>query len=267
MLSASLLYGAITGLAFALTFWGYDTILLTRANVAYAWLPFIIGVTCSVLIYALVACLTYLANSSLVGFVIWAMAARLIAELTIAIPIKIAPRIMEILEAGVGVWVPYHTYNVAFKTWIGIGFIWLAIFSGILGLLQLTLLEQATHSFTPFSRVMPFIISIAVMLLGSLMVNNLVNERLHSPLLAVNDLIEFAIENKGATVEPALARQRHLGAVGGISDVVVPPFRLFLGNYDDTFDQVDVLVDFDGEWVLCITMNSTPSYCKLAKEQ
>lgn len=265
ILFANLLYGATVGIIFALVFWGYDAFLLSQAHAAYAWLPLVIGLMFSSVIFTLVALLTYLANKSIVGLIIWVMAARLVIELTIAIPIKITPIVMKILEPELAAWIPSHAYNTTFKVWISMGFLWLAIFSGILGLMQLILVEQIAHVSIPFKRVSPYVLISIIMLIGSLVANNLINEQFRSPILAINGLVNFAVDNKDIDVEPILARQMHLGALGGVRDFLKPSFRLFLGGYDDTFSQVDVLIDFDGKWILCSTVNGTPTYCRMTK--
>ena len=265
--SATLLYGAIIGFTFSLMYWGKDTLLLGNSNMAYAWLQFVIATICVMFIFSLAAFLTNLINKALAGIVIWVVAARFIAELTVAIPIMITPYFMKIIEPGLIIWVPVHTYTATTKVWITVGFMGLAIFSGVLGFLQLLLVEQAEQYVSPASRIMPFIMTIVIMLVGSVLVINLVNERIQPPMVAVNKLINFSIENKDIKVDPDLAREMHLGALNEVRDMVVTPFRLFLGDYDETFSQVDVIIDFNGNWVTCKTVSGNLTYCKLAERQ
>jgi hypothetical protein len=90
----------------------------------------------------------------------------------------------------------------------------------------------------------------------------MINEQLRAPLLATDDMIRFAIDNRNTSVAPALARAMHLSTVDPISDLINRPRRLFLGQYSETFWQVDVLIDFDGKWVDCTTVLAQPTFCK-----
>ncbi|MFC2065102.1 hypothetical protein ACFLXB_08410 [Chloroflexota bacterium] len=265
IIKTSLFYGVIIGFTYALVYWGYDSLILMNSHVAYAWLQFIIGAICSILIFSLAALLTYLANKSWAGLVFWVLAARLVAELTIAIPLKIVPFIMKLFEPEIAVWIPAHTYSSTTDTWITIAFIGLAIFSGILGLLQIVLVEQAAEAQAQFSQIMPFILSIIIILIGSVMVINLVSERLQPAMVAVDDLISFTIDNKGVEIDPALAREMHYGAIRGVIEHVNTPYRLFLGDYDRTFTQIDIIIDFHGKWITCNTVGGNITYCKLSK--
>ena len=265
IINTSLLYGVIIGFTYALIYWGYDSLILLNSHVAYAWLQFVIGAICSVLIFSLAAILTYLTNRSLAGLVIWVLAARLVAELTIAIPLKIVPFIMKVFEPEIAIWVPAHSYSSTTDTWITIAFIGLAIFCGILGLLQIVLVEQASSSQALFSRIMPFILSSIIIVIGSVMVINLVQERLQPAMVAVDDLITFAIDNQGVEVEPALSREMHYGAVRGVIDYIKTPYRLFFGDFDRTFTQIDIIIDFHGKWVTCKTVAGNITYCELSE--
>ena len=150
------------------------------------------------------------------------LAARLIAGLTIAIPLKIVPFIMKLFEPEIAVWVPTHYNTSTTDTWVMIAFIGLGIFAGLLGLLQMVLVEQAAKSQAPFSRIMPFILSVIIILIGSGIVINLVNERVQPAMVAVDDLITFAIDNQGKEIESTLAREMHYGAIRGVLDHVKP---------------------------------------------
>lgn len=95
-----------------------------------------------------------------------------------------------------------------------------------------------------------------------MMVSNMVNEQLHAPLLATDQMIQFAVDHQNVNVDPVVARQMHLSTVDTISDLINRPRRLFLGQYDGTFSQEEVLIDFDGKWVDCTAVIAQPVYCK-----
>jgi hypothetical protein len=257
----NLLFGAIAGLAFSLSLWGYEAILLFKAHVAYPWIPVVVGTALCVFVCTLVAWLTHLVNNSLLGLVFWVLAAYLIAKLTIAVPLKITPRVILLLEPGLQSWLPGYPYNSTLRIWTGISAIWLGIFFAIFGLLQLTLVEQAARAPALASRLTPYFVCVPIMVLASVMTSNLVNEQLRSSLLATDRLIQFAVDNRNTVVDPALARQEHLAALRTVSDLINRPRRLFLGRYDEYMNQINVLIDFDGEWAYCTTVSGQAIFC------
>ena len=259
----SVLLGGISGCAFSSAMWAYETIQLFRAHVAYPWMPFLVGTIFFTIICTLAALLTCLMNRALLGVVFWVLAARLIAYLVIEIPLKIVPGLMMFFEPGLRSRLPGYPINATFRSWEEIGTIGLAIFLGILGLLQLTLVDQAVPAASPAGRLIAYFVFIPIIFLASAMLSDMINQPLEAPLAATNDLVQFAVDNQNTHVDPLIARQEHLGSVGPIAKLINRPRRLFLGSYDTTFSQVEVLIDFSGEWVNCTTVSLQPVFCQI----
>ena len=257
----TLLLGVIAGLAFSLALWGYEAILFIQAHVAYPWLPILIGTILCTLVCTLAALLTWLVNRALLGIVFWVLAARVIAELAITLPLKINPALMRFFEPALRSRLPAYPMNDTFQTWAGFGTVWLAIFLGILGLLQLTLVESSVPATTAAGRLGAYFIFVPVMILASVMSSNMINEQLRAPLIGTNNVIKFATTHQNETVDPTIAREMHLGALGNISGLIDQPHRLFMGQYDQYYQQVDVLIDFQGKWVDCTTIVAQPVNC------
>jgi hypothetical protein len=258
----TLLLGTFAGLIFSLVLWGYESILFLLAHVAYPWISFLVGTISCVLVCVVAALLTRLINRALLGVAFWVLAARLIAEMAIYIPIRIGPSLMVFFEPGLRTHLPAYPIRDAFQIWAGLDTIWLAIFLGILGLLQLTLVETAVPATHAAGRLTPYFIFIPVILLASVMSGNVVNEQFRAPLLATNNLIQFSIDNQNVKVDSDIARQMHMSSLNTISDLISRPRRLFLGQYDESFGQVDILIDFNGEWADCTAINAAPVFCK-----
>ncbi len=257
----TLLLGVISGLSFSLALWGYEAILFIQAHVAYPWILILVGALLCILVCTFAALLTRLGNKALLGVVLWVVAARLLAELAITVPLKIAPSLMIFFEPGLRSRLPAYPINDTFQTWTGFGTVWLAIFLGILGLLQLTLVESSVPATTAAGRLMAYFIFVPVMILASVMSSNMISEQLRAPLIATNNGIQFYIDHQNVKVDPVLSRQMHMSSFDPISGLINRPRRLFLGQYDDYFGQVDVLVDFHGGWVACTTVYEQPVGC------
>jgi hypothetical protein len=262
----TLLLGIIAGLTFSLSLWGYECILFIKAHLAYPWLPVLTGTILCILICTLAALLTWLVNRALLGAVFWILAARLIALLATFLPLKIIPALMKFFEPGLNSRLPAYPITGTFQTWAWICTVWLAIFMAILGLLQLTLVESSVPAITSGGRLGAYLIFIPVMILASVLSSNMVNEQMRAPLIGTDELIQFAVEHQNTSVDPAVARQMHLSTVNNISSLINRPRRLFLGQYDEYYSQVAVVVDFDGEWAECSTVSAQPVFCNPAQK-
>lgn len=258
----SLLLGAISGFVLSTAIWAYETFLLAQAHAAYAWIPYLVGTILFMGVCAVAAVLTCLLNRALLGIVFWILAGRLMAVLVITIPLKIATGLMFIIEPGLQSRLPAYAINSTFRTWEGFATIVLAIFMGILGLLQLTMVDQSVPAISPAGRLIAYFVFIPIILLASVMVSNMINQQMGAPLLATNQLIQFAIDHQNTKVDPIIARQMQLSTLDPIASLIDRPRRLFLGKYDETFSQVEVLIDFGGEWVDCTTVSLQPVYCQ-----
>lgn len=263
----SMLLGAVAGLAFSLALWAYEAILLFKAHVAYAWIPVVVGTLLAMLICLSAALLTWVLNRALLGLVFWVVAARLVASLALDIPLRIAPRLMILFEPGLSSRLPVYPMTSTFQTWGWFGTIWLAIFFGILGLLQITLVEQAVPSTSSAGRLIPYFVFVPVMLVASFMSSNMINEQLRAPFIETNAAIQFAIDHPEINVSSTNARDMHFGTIQTLSPALNQSRRLFLGKYDDSYYQVDVLIDFNGTWADCNTANTQPVYCKMDTTQ
>ncbi len=259
----SLWLGAITGFVISSALWADDMVLLIQAHIAYPWISCLAGTILFIGVCTSAALLTWLVNRALLGIVFWVLAGRLMAVLLITIPLKIAPGVMFIFEPGLQSRLPAYAVNSTFRSWDWFGTVVLAIFFGILGLLQLTLVDQSVPAVSPAGRLTAYFVFVPIVLLASVMVGDMINQQLRAPLLATNQLIQFAIDHENTKVDPAIARQMQLSTIDPIARLINRPRRLFLGKYDETFSQVDVLIDFGGEWVDCTTVNLQPVYCQI----
>jgi len=85
--------------------------------------------------------------------------------------------------------------------------------------------------------------------------------------METNAAIQFAIDHPDINVSSTTARDMHFGTIQTLSPDLNQPRRFFLGKYDDSYYQVDVLIDFNGTWADCNTANTQPVFCKLDTTQ
>ena len=257
-------YGVTVGLSFAIATWGMDGYILSQAHACYPWLKLIIGSLFCALAGGTTGWLVARIDRSLIAVLLWLITAGLFSWLIVVLPLQIAPRLTGWFQPEYAKLVNYSDFgiNVALQTRIGVAYVWVGIFITIVGFLQLTLSESAMFASTLFGRFSPVIISIVIVAISGSIVDGLNNEPLRAAIQGVNDLIQFAEEHQGQTVDPATARQVHLASLREAQDLVSQPRYLAIGKYDEWLGRVEVLVKFGNEWVNCSAIYNQPSFCK-----
>jgi hypothetical protein len=257
---AGVLYGLAAGLAFAIFAWGIDALLLARAHGAFAWVKFIPSIFICAASGALVGWLSMLVQRVWFTFLIWLAQALFFAHLILWLPLKLAPPLIKIFNPALGDFLKYPYYpELQQNLWFG--FVFIAAVSIVCALLEGILIDQALFSSGKFALIVPLVVaSMAFALIGKT-TDSLLNKNLRDPILSVDRVIEFALENEGKEVPSEVARKMRLFALNQVSEAVTSQRTLILSNFDEMMGQVDVLVDFDGQWVKCPVIWNQVSVC------
>lgn len=256
-----LMYGCAAGLAFAIFGWGVDAFQLLAAHGAYAFVKFIPGLLLCTVTGTLVGWLTALIQKPLIGILLWISNALLYAWLVFWLPIRSTPAIIKIFDSILGEYLQYPFYKSLNQT-LWFGFATIALVAIIFGLLENILIDQAIFSSGKIAKLVPLImVAVAFSLVGSSS-DSLLNKNLREPLITVDNLIDFAVDNLDNDVDPALARAMHLNSVKTIRHLLPLERTLILSNFDEAIGQVDVLVNFYGKWVKCTTIYNQVTFCK-----
>lgn len=261
-----LLFGLTAGLAFAVFAWGVDGLVLAGAHGAYPWVKFIPGLIISLICGGLVGWLTIRWQNTVLNLLLWFAFALLLSKLFLWLPIKAAPHIIGWFDGYLGNFLNYPLYkDFSHIQWIG--FIVIALISLLCALLENLLIEQALFSTSSFSVIVPIIISFVFFCLAGNTIDGLYNKQIRQPILAVDNLIQFAIDNAGKEVSPETSRAMHLAAVNPIKEYLPLERTIILSNYDQMLGQIDVLVKFNGSWVKCTTVYNQVTFCKLVFDE
>lgn len=261
-----LLFGLTAGLAFAVFAWGVDGFLLARAHGAYPWIKFLPGLLISLVGGGLVGWLTVRLQNPIIRLLLWLIFALLLSKLFLWIPIKAAPQIIGWFDSYLGNFLNYPLYS-DFNDIQWIGFVVIALISVLCGLLENVLIEQALFSTASFSTAIPLVISFVFFCLAGTTIDGLYNKQIREPIIVVDELIQFAVENTGKEVSAETSRAMHLSAVNTIKELLPLERSLILSNYDQMLGQIDVLVKFNGHWVKCTTVYNQVTFCKLVFDQ
>jgi hypothetical protein len=256
-----LFYGLFGGAAFSVTAWGYDGWLLSHAHAAFPWLNFITSLVICIIVAALAGWLTARLDSSMIGILLWMSVACLFAWLTVWIPLHLTPYFMRLIDPGLRGWLEFPYYS-SMKLLMGIALIAIGIAAVFIGALESTLIEQSLFSSAPIAVLVPVLVCIFLFSISGIATDYLVNQPFRESLQVIDNIIQFTLDNEGKEIDRATARVMHLGAIGAVRDLIHKPRRLIIGDFTETVDRVDILVDFDGQWVNCVTVSAQAAFCK-----
>lgn len=260
-----LLYGLAAGLAFSIFAWGIDAILIAYAHGSYSFVKFIPGMLISVIIGGLVGWITVRIQNHLISVGVWLLFALMLSRLFIWLPIKAAPWLIKLFDNHLGEYLNYPFYkDMGQINWFG--FATIALVAIICALIENILIDQALFSTGKVVLAIPIVVCALCFSLAGNAVDGLFNKSIREPILAVNKLMQFAVDNLDKEVSAEVSRSMHLAAVKTITEYLPRERSLILSNFDQSFGQVDVLVDFDGYWVKCTTVYNQVTFCKPALE-
>ncbi len=260
-----IVYGAVAGLAFAAASWGWNGYMLSGAHVYFPWLAFAVGAAACALFGALVGWLTALTNSGLAGALLWIASSLFFAWMIVALPLQITPFLLTKLDPQYAALTTYSAESVQFPYRFGVVAAWLFFFMLVVGALQQPVTESAAFSASAFGKIAPFFICVVVMAIGGAVTDNLINVYFREALLSLDQTIQFVVENQGKEeIDLARARQLHAKALGPVEALVRQERFLAVGGYDNTLEDLQVLVKFGGRWAQCRMQNAQLILCKEA---
>jgi hypothetical protein len=243
-------FGAALGLTFSISAWGIDAYLLNRMHGLYPWLKFLGGVIPCMIVGGFTGWLSARLDKPFFALLLWVAAASVFAWLTVGLPLQITPRLLSVAEPGVKDLLHY-TYYEAFSTRFWVAYVWIAIFIALAGFLQIPLSDSGVFSTSVFGKISPMLFTLVLMAICGTIVDGLNNEKLRSPVDAVNMTTQFVIDNQGKKIDPAVARRMHLGALRTVEDLVTQKRQFIVSGYDQYLEEVQVLARFDRAWVEC----------------
>jgi hypothetical protein len=255
-----LIYGTLAGVTYAGLVWGYDAYLLAQANAALPWLKLALGGTLAVVGLGFTGWLTARLDSPLLSALLWLISGVVLAwaaaylsygNLTVLLRL-LAPDLLAHYSAPIG--------TIFSQRWTILAFL-VGLASILIGLLELPLVEAAAMAPGPIGRMLPLTVCIPIALLLGLLTDNLVNEKQRAAILAMDELIRYALETEGQAVNPQKAAEMHLRAADPLRPYLHQERRLQVDSFDTELTVVNVLVGFPGTWFVCSTYYSKPNYC------
>ncbi|GAP12296.1 hypothetical protein LARV_00028 [Longilinea arvoryzae] len=258
-----LLFGIIAGLAFSITTWGTDAVQLALAHSATPFVKFLPGMAMSVAAGGVVGWLSIRFEKAKLAILLWLALAVFLSWLVLWLPLQLAPGLQKAFNPQATHF--FHFSAIDGKTQIAaFVFLVVAFVSLVCGLLEVHLIDQAMISQGGMAILTPLLISLALFGFAGISADDLLNRNLREPIQALNDVIQFAVDNEGKEVSASLAREKRLSVVKEITGLVDRPRKLTVIGFDSSMWQIDILADFDGNLATCTVMVNQPTMCSLA---
>lgn len=257
-----LLYGIITGLTYAIASYAIDGTILSQSHAYLPWTMLISGAILCATACGIFGWLTSYLESSLTGALFWLLAALLLAGITVALPMYIMPFVATQFDPALASLMIYER-NVEFLSRFGVTLAWILPIVLIVGVTQVPILEPAVFATSFFGKMKPFLFSIVIISLGSMMIDDVINKQLRSAIVSLDKTIQFVVDNKGNdNVDKVLSREMRARSLTGVLDEVSETRYLFVAGFDKSLGDLDILVKFEDTWAACEVLYSQPLVCK-----
>jgi hypothetical protein len=152
--------------------------------------------------------------------------------------------------------------DVGFR--IGLAAVWITPFMLVVGMTQLPITESSVSSTSFLGKIIPFFFCIVVISLSGSVVDSLINEHFRDAIRSLDNTIQFTLDNKNnPQVDEAIARRMNASSLNSVQEYVVQTRHLYVGKYENTFGEIQVLIIFKDQWVDCTVIYSQPAYCKI----
>jgi len=256
-----ILYGVATALAFVAATWGMDAVTMSRVHAYQPWLKLIVGALVCAPVGGLAGLLAARLEKPFLSICVWLVTVGIFAWISTANTFQIFPSLLLKLNPAFASFIDYSNFtNLTSRATFA--YVWIAIFGGLVGVLQIPLSERAVFSAYSGSKFVSLLLPVVIMALCGIYVDNFSNQPLRSPLVSVNRVVEFAIETRGQAVEPKLAREMRRNTIREIEGWLDKPYFLVVSSFDQDLGRVHVYANFGGNWADCPVLYEQPSFCE-----
>ena len=255
----NLLIGALGSLAYAILAWGVDSYLLQSHNGSMPWLKMALGLPAVLLIFLIATWISARSNNLITRALTWMSAATILSFM-------ISYLSFQGMEFAWKTIYPIHADQISYtllETIRGRLFV-IIVMSNILFFIGGMLVESASEAMIKSSGligwVLPILFCLAFFGGAGYVADANFNLQLRDQIISVNEQISEA-----AMVNSTQMTERQERLIRRFTKLDVPldgPRRLFVGSFDGSFTQSVILIDFDGIWASCTSINGLVGNCE-----
>jgi len=256
-----LIAGVLAGLGFALAAWGYDGVMLARAQAELPFLKLALGLLPCLLIAGLAGYLSARYDSGLLAFIFWLLAGCVMTWLVSHLPFEGVSAFIRLTEPGFR-GITAYPFVLGARVRMTLLYLVIGLLSGLFGIFFLFLIESATRAADSTGRWFNLALSIPLILFAGLAADNLINQPFRTPIIIIDRLIRLELNAENQPVSEELARSMHLRALDPLKDLLHQPRKLALGDYDpQSLSASTVIVRLPGANFSCSMIEEQTTYC------
>ena len=253
------LFGLLAGLTLLVVVWGMDAWALARAGGILPWAKLLFAGFCILLPLALLGWLSLRLQHAAIAAVLWLLAGVVFGWFAAQVAFHFFPW-------ALARWAPETAGHIVYR--YGVGIATRAQASSILcglvfffaGLMLTNLVEGGSRAAYPAGRFLAILAWVAFFALSGSLVDSMINAPLRTPVTTMDELISFRLSDPGA-MDSERARLLHASVLNPVENLLPRPHRMVVASFDKLMSLVRVLIDFQGSWVQCTSIEGQPSYC------
>lgn len=252
--------GALAGFVYSFMAWGIDAIQLSTANASLPWLKFAIAVLPVTALFMLVAWISTRVTHLVLRMLLWMVLATGLSFLISLFSFQFNAAILRSIHPQVSSVINYITpAGISSRRFV------IIIMTNILLIVGGLMFETASQSYFSATSVVgqfvPILLCLAFFGGAGYVADSNYNTELRSQLVNVDDQLE---EIANLDMNSLSERdQRMIRRFTKLNVDLQGPRKLVIGNFDDSFSQLEMLINFDGVWVNCLTINSFVGNCEM----
>lgn len=251
--------GLIAGVAYSLFAWGIDAYLLQISHYTAPWLKFLVGTIPVILIITLTAWLGTKLNNVVSKTLLWMAAATGLSFLISTITFQGSEFAYKVILPEVGDRILYMaTEGIKSRLFV------IIVMTNILFILGGLLIDSASEALITasgvFGWIFPILFCLAFFAGAGFVADSNFNTELRDNILTldqqVEELSQLDLANLSEREERMVRRFTKLNV-----DLEGSRY-LLIASFDESFSQIEVLINFGGIWAQCLALNGRVGNCE-----
>jgi hypothetical protein len=259
---SALWFGMAAGIIYATFAWGIDGFLLFKANASLPWLKLSLALLPVPLMFGLASWLGAKAGNLITRTLLWISTACILCLLVSILTFQVYGEIVKLVYPQLGSRISYIVpEGIHGRLFV------ILVMTNILFIIGGMLFESASEAMISASGVISWLVPVGLCFAffagAGYVADSNFNTELRDQVISVNEQIEeVSLLNLSSLSE---YEQRMVRRFTKLDVNLAGPRKLLVGSFDNSFSQVNILVDFDGNWANCLVMNGRVGNCEMVE--